>query len=107
MIYRGRTVTAPRHKQRKKLVMSQIRAVAEILKRWDPIGVCPGEFAPADEYDDYAPHIVTLVAQGISIEQLTRHLEAIRTQRIGIEAHRRHDQTIAKEIIRTLRFKLA
>ncbi len=94
-------------KMRKQQVMSKIRAVEEILRRWDPIGVFPGDFAPADEYDDYAPHIVSLVAQGTSIEQLAEHLENLRTQTIGVEANRDHDRTIAKEIIRTLRFTCA
>ena len=94
-------------KMQKQQAMSKIRAVEEILRRWDPIGVCPGDFAPADEYDDYAPHIVSLVAQGTSIEQLAQHLETIRTQAIGVEANRSHDRDIAKEIIRTLRFKPA
>ena len=89
----------------KKQAMSQIRTVEKILRRWDPIGVCPGDFAPADEYDGYAPHIVSLVAQGTSIEQLTRHLEDLRTRIIGVEANRNYDRNIAKEIIRKLRFK--
>ena len=100
-------MTSQQRKNQKKQIMAKIRAVAEILRRWDPIGICPGDFAPADEYDDYAPQIVTLVAQGISIEQLARHLETVRTQTIGVEANRSHDETIAKEIIRTLRFRLA
>jgi hypothetical protein len=34
--------------------------VEGILRRWDPIGVRPGELAPIDEYDSYAPHIVSI-----------------------------------------------
>ena len=30
-------------------------AVQEIVWLWDPIGVQPGEFAPADESDSYDP----------------------------------------------------
>jgi hypothetical protein len=98
-------VPSRQKKKQKQQAMSKIHAVEEILRRWDPIGVCPGDFAPADEYDDYAPHIVSLVAQGASIEQLTQHLENIRMLAIGVEIDRNHDRNIAKEIIRALRFK--
>ena len=67
--------------------MGRVAKVQEILRRWDPIGVQPGELAPADEYDSYAPHIVSMVAQGCSREQLGAHLETIRTEAIGVEAH--------------------
>lgn len=93
-------------KMLKKKAVAQIRTVEEILRRWDPIGILPGDFAPADEYDDYAPHVVSLVAGGISIEQLTQHLENVRTQVIGVEANRDHDCKIAKAILRSLRFKI-
>ena len=52
------------NKARKKEAMTRVRAVQAILRRWDPMDLAPGEFAPADEYDSYAPHIVSLVAQG-------------------------------------------
>ena len=100
-------MSAHQKKKQKRQAMSKIRAVQKILRRWDPIGICPGDFAPVDEYDDYAPHIVSLVAQGSSIEQLTQHLESIRVQAIGVEANRDHDRDIAKAIIRTIRFKSA
>src|SRR5439155_13174662 len=55
---------------RKRDTTKRISAVQDILKRWDPIGVRPGEVAPADEYDGYAPHIVSMVAGGCSIDDL-------------------------------------
>ena len=57
-------------KQQKKKAMKLVRRVQAILRRWDPIGIAPGEFGPADEYDEYAPHIVTMANQGCSVEQL-------------------------------------
>ncbi len=63
---------------RKHDAMRRIALVQEILRGWDPISVDPGNFAPADEYDGYAPHIVSMVAQGCSIDELCRHLEVVR-----------------------------
>lgn len=88
---------------RKREVMAGVRCVQAILRRWDPIGVAPGEFGPADEYDGYAPHIVSMVSAGCSLEELVRHLGEIRTRTIGVEANAGHDRTIAEEILRDLR----
>ena len=82
--------------------MKKVSAVQEILRRWDPIGVAPGSFGPADEYDEYAPHIVTLVAQGCSAGDLCRHLEILRTEVIGVEEHQSWDAKIAEEIFEAL-----
>ena len=83
--------------------MAQVKVVEEVLRRWDPIGVRPGEAAPSDEYDGYAPHIVSLVQQGCSEAKLTKHLEYVRTVTIGVRQDRRCDRETAKEIIQALR----
>jgi hypothetical protein len=62
-------------KASKDAAMQQIRTVEEILRRWDPIGVEPGIFAPPDEYDRYAPHIVSMVQNGCTIGELAAHLD--------------------------------
>ena len=90
-------------KERKRAAMDLVVKVQEILRRWDPIGVSPGEFAPADEYDSYAPHIVSMVAHGCSREQLSTHLEAVRTVTIGVGADRESDWRIAGEILEAIR----
>ena len=48
-----------------------------------------------DEYDSYAPHIVSLVQQGSSEKQLTNHLEELRTLTIGVGKDRGRDKEIA------------
>jgi hypothetical protein len=83
--------------------MASIRAVQAILRRWDPIGVLPGEAGPADEYDSYAAHIATLVSEGASVDKVTAHLGKIRTQAIGLRADPQKDAVAAAEIIQTLR----
>jgi hypothetical protein len=45
---------------RRRDALRRISVVEEILRRWNPIG----QLVPADEYDGYAPHIVSMVAQG-------------------------------------------
>src|SRR5437870_4075979 len=91
----------------KRDAMKSIATVQEILRRWDPIGIQPGKLGPKDEYDGYAPHVVSLVAQGCSFEQLSDHLGIIRTGKIGIEANPARDREIAGEIIRALRIRAA
>ena len=90
---------------RKREAMKRVSTVQEILRRWDPIGVLPGEFAPADEYDSYAPHIVTMVTQGCSIVELHKQLEVIRVETIGVESNPIRDREIAGEILDALRDK--
>ena len=77
--------------------MRQVHRVQAILRRWHSIGVHPGDLASADEYDSYAPHIVSLVAQGCSFAQLSRHLGELRVGVIGLEANPERDGEIANE----------
>lgn len=90
-------------KTRKQEVMARVRAVQAILRCWDPIGVDPGEIAPTDEFESYAPHIVSMVAQGCSVDKLSNHLEKLRVDTIGVEANPERDTDVATEIIAALR----
>lgn len=91
------------HKSQAKEARLRIQAVQTILRRWDPMDLAPGEFAPADEYDSYAPHIVSLVAQGYSAEQILEHLQRLRSGMVCMRENPQHDIEIADEIIATLR----
>lgn len=92
-----------RNKQRKRTAMDLVARVEEILRKWDPIGVQPGELAPADEYDSYAPHIVSMVARGCSREQLRAHLAALRPGITGLDGDHETDWEIAGDIISAIR----
>ena len=81
----------------------RIATVEDTLRRWDPIGIQPGKSGPNDEYDSYAPHVVSLVASGCSTEQLSQHLGSIRTGSMGIGANAERDREIADEILTALR----
>jgi hypothetical protein len=83
--------------------IAQIRSVERILRDWDPIGVQPGVAAPADEYDSYAPHIVSLVRSGCTACMLTVHLESLCVEVMGLglstEASRSRSQECASRIL--------
>jgi len=98
-------VTPSDRKRQKRQALVYVHTVEAILRRWDPIGVRPGEFAPADEYDSYAPHIVSMVLGGCTIAQLAQHLTHLRTCVIGVEVNSKRDLRIAIEIVRALRDK--
>ena len=68
----------------KHYTKSEISAVAEILRRWDPINVQPSTVAPASEYDSYAPHILSMLKGGCTVEDLAAHLEHLATETMGL-----------------------
>jgi hypothetical protein len=90
------------NKNNKRDAVTKIRLVEGVLRRWDPIGVQPGRFAPEDEYDSYAPHIVSLVEGGCSADALVAHLEHLTTDTMGIGSNVRANAKFAAEIIRLL-----
>ena len=64
--------------------MADIRAVEAILRRWDPIGVEPGTMAPADEYDSYAPYLVSMIRNGCTLDEVTSRLEYLASETMGL-----------------------
>ena len=90
-------------KTRKNAAITKIRLVEEILRRWDPIGVEPGKSAPADEYDSYAPHVVSMVAAGCTVEELASHLGNLSSARMGVGSNLKANATYAAQIIAVLR----
>jgi hypothetical protein len=100
-------MSAPDHKTLKNAAMADIRLVQAILRRWDPIGVEPGAVAPADEYDIYAPHIVSLVKGGCTAQELASHLELLGSDTMGLGPSNPLSQAdslrFAEEIVVSLR----
>ncbi len=90
-------------KKQKENAVARIRTVEAILRQWDPIGMLPDEGGPKDEYDSYAPHIVSMVQNNCSIAQLTAHLSHLRTEAMGIPNNEESDRRSAEKIISTLR----
>jgi hypothetical protein len=82
--------------------MADVAVVKEMLIGWDPIGVKPGSAEDGfgrDEYDSYAPHIVSLLAQGSSLEQLRNHLSGCRTVAMGLPPNVPADSRFAAELV--------
>jgi hypothetical protein len=100
-------MTAADHKAMKNAAMADIRIVESILRLWDPIGVAPGKFAPTDEYDSYAPHIVSMVNSGCRPDELASHLEQLAVMTMGIgpgsDLTRARSLDFAKQILVQLR----
>jgi hypothetical protein len=86
-------------RQHKHGAMEAVRRVEAQLRRWDPIGVMVGEGSPIDEYDSYAPHIVSLLAAGATESELAAHLEHIQTVTMRLPADAPRDMKCAREIL--------
>lgn len=100
-------MAASNRKALKDKAMAEVRLVEGILRRWDPINVQPSVIAPSDEYDSYAPHIVSMVKAGCSVDDLANHLESLAVETMGIgpssTRSRAHSSKFASQIIGSLR----
>jgi hypothetical protein len=78
-----------------------IELVKDVLRRWDPIGVFSGRSGSpaADEYDGYAPQILSLLYRGASQRAIANHLETVRTEQMGMPPLRSRDKDIAEELL--------
>jgi len=86
----------------KRHAMAQVRSVEAVLRRWDPIGVLMVDGGPEDEYDSYAPHIVSLIRHGGSLAEVVAHLNHLRTESMGLPMDTQADTAVAEEIIRVV-----
>lgn len=91
------------HAARSRDWSERVRVVEGIIRKWDPLGLRPGAVVPANEYDRYAPPIVSMVLAGASIDALARHLAAIATDSTGSGAVESRDHEVAREIIAAVR----
>jgi hypothetical protein len=88
----------------KNRAMAQVRAVERILRTWDPINVSPGVEAPADEYDSYAPRILSMIKSGCTQDELASHLEHLASEVMGLGgSSRSHSLEFAGKLISELR----
>jgi len=74
---------------RRRSVQAEIRAAAAILRRdWDPIGHGRMEDLPADEYDSYAPRIVSLIEAGEDDQAIAAYLRQVEENAITLASRR-------------------
>ena len=74
-----------------------------LLQSWDPIGI-GGVAAARDEYDQYVKPITAMITTGISVDELSRYLGEIETDRMGLKGDPPRAQYVAmklREIART------
>jgi hypothetical protein len=95
-------MTRDDERARKRTATNRVSRVRAILRRWDPIAVAPGELAPCDECDGYAPRIVSMVVQGCSMERLRTHLGVIGVGMMGREPNPARNREIAGEVIEAI-----
>jgi hypothetical protein len=72
------------------------------LRLWDPIGVLPdeGDSPARDEYDAYAPQILSLLMNGADAQVIADRLDHIRVRLMGLFPDRPRDEQAAERLVR-------
>ena len=86
----------------KDRVYEELLGVREILARWDPIGVIDSldeDGLPPDEYDSYAPAIITMLRRGTTQDEIVQHLRLIQVRFMGLASSPDHDRWIADQLL--------
>lgn len=79
-------MTRPNAHRRRR---AEVRAAADVLRhQWDPIGRGAMQDLPADEYDSYAPRVVSLIEMGVSDQAIANYLEQLESGTIGVSSGR-------------------
>lgn len=66
-------------------IRGQLRRVAAALREhWDPIGGGAIPDLPANEYEGYAPRIVTLLREGADDLRIAKHLSELESGSMGL-----------------------
>jgi hypothetical protein len=69
-----------------------------LLHRWDPIGIAD-EPAAQDEYDAYAPLLVSMMHAGAKADALSRHLLSIERDRMGLPGDALRAARVAEQLM--------
>jgi hypothetical protein len=83
-------------------VDEELLRVQEFLALWDPIGVIDlleEEGLLPNEYDSYAPAILTMLRAGTTRVEIVRHLGLIQTRFMGLGDSPDHDGWIADQLL--------
>ena len=89
----------------RKHVEARLEVVRRALRRWDPIGVIEDleeTGLPPNEYDSYAPHLLTIVESGADAHDISLHLVSIRVDFMSLGERRptEHEQEIGEKLSR-------
>jgi hypothetical protein len=89
--------------ERQRELAEQVRRVAALLRSdWDPIGQGEIPDLPDDEYDSYAPILVSMVSRGLTDAELVERLLELEREVIGA-ASAADLYALAREIRRAVR----
>jgi len=90
------------NREMRKEIRRAIAHVEDVLRTWDPIGVLPGpgdDMGPMDEYDSYAPHILSLLISGADVPVVYEELVRIRVEAMELKPDPPLDLRIAGELV--------
>jgi hypothetical protein len=80
-------------------LQAEVRAAADVLRReWDPIGGGETPDLPTDEYDSYAPHVVSMIAKGKPDADIAIYLNHLETEIIEVASGR--DLVVVARLLR-------
>ena len=82
--------------------LNELRAIEDMLRMWDPIGVIAGTGVmekSTDEYDSYAPGVLKQLLGGADAETLARHLNDLAIDQIGLTRALDEDREFARRLI--------
>lgn len=84
-----------------RAVKHDLERVCAVLGEWDPIGVLSdGDDSPAhDEYDSYAPQLLSMLYAGKSRSEIADRLETLRTVNMGLPEFRERDEAAAAQLL--------
>lgn len=79
---------------------ADLECVKAVLRQWDPIGVSPELCREArDEYDSYAPRVLSLLCSGAPAASVAAELEHFRIVSIGLEPDQDEDFETAQRLL--------
>ncbi len=71
------------------------RGVRRVLLEWDPLRIQQDSDWPKDEYDIYIEPLAELLTQKADVETLTKKLDEIMSQSLGMPAWTRRNRQFA------------
>ena len=75
-----------RQEHRRRL-RAEVRAASDALRQdWDPIGQGKVPGLPPDEYESYAPHVVSLIESGADDRAIAAYLRQLEEETIGVSS---------------------
>lgn len=90
-------------KLRKRQALERVATVARLLREWDPLAIA--DIAPKDEYNTYAPPVVSLVAQGANAWRVAQYLSEVQREHMGVPDTPAKNLVFAERIVQSLALK--